>query len=143
MFLLQVSFILILVSLHAHGQQCKFTRQSEYGYALLGNVYNSFIAARLAVCYSVCNTQPDCQSLNYNLADNTCHLNKETKASSPENFARKGSFVYAENPDRGMLFVYGIFYYLHHYSFTSSPRGKPQTIKVAVSPTGKFYFPHF
>ena len=117
MFLLQLTFILILVSLYAHGQQCKFRSRSEYGYALLGNVYNSFIAARLAVCYSACNTQPDCQSLNYNLADNTCHLNKETKASSPENFARKESFVYAENPDRGMLFGYGIFYYLQHSLF--------------------------
>ena len=52
---------------------------SEYGFALLDQVYKSFLADRLVSCYISCNMQSACQSLNYNLADKTCELNNDTK----------------------------------------------------------------
>ena len=76
---------------------------SEYGFALLGHVYKSFLADRLVSCYISCNMQPACQSLNYNLADKTCELNNDTKYFRPRHFLEKVTFVYAENPDSGKL----------------------------------------
>ncbi|XP_015760569.1 PREDICTED: uncharacterized protein LOC107339771 isoform X1 [Acropora digitifera] len=46
-----------------------------------------------------CNSQPTCQSLNYNLADKTCELNNDTKSFRPKYFVKKPAFVYVENPD--------------------------------------------
>ena len=51
---------------------------SQSGYALVDHAYKSVFTGRLASCYMSCNTQPTCQSLNYNLADKTCELNNDT-----------------------------------------------------------------
>ncbi|XP_029201480.2 uncharacterized protein LOC114965923 [Acropora millepora] len=72
---------------------------SQSGYALIHHAYKSFFTRRLASCYMSCNTQPTCQSLNYNLADKTCELNNDTKYYRPKYFVKKPAFVYAENPD--------------------------------------------
>ena len=74
---------------------------SQSGYALIHHAYKSFFTRRLASCYMSCNTQPTCQSLNYNLADKTCELNNDTKYFRPKYFVKKPAFVYAENPDSG------------------------------------------
>ena len=84
------------------GQSCKDHR-SEYGLALVEHVYKSFTADRLATCYSACNTQPACQSLNYNLADKTCEFNNDTKYFRAKYFVEKATSVYADNPDSGKL----------------------------------------
>ena len=84
---------------HVLCQQCEYS-SSEYGVALVGHVYKSFIADRLATCYSACHTQPVCQSFNFNLADNTCELITETKHSRPGDFVEKDDSVYADIPDR-------------------------------------------
>ena len=76
---------------------------SQSGYALVDHAYKSFFTGCLASCYMSCNTQPTCQSLNYNLADKTCELNNDTKYFRPTYFVKKPEFVYAENPDPGML----------------------------------------
>ena len=76
---------------------------SESGYALVDHAYKSFFTGRLASCYMSCNTQPTCQSLNYNVADKTCELNNDTKYFRPKHFVKKPAFVYAENPDSGRL----------------------------------------
>ena len=76
---------------------------SQSGYALIHHAYKSFFTRRLASCYMSCNTQPTCQSLNYNLADKTCELNNDTKYYRPKYFVKKPAFVYAENPDSGRL----------------------------------------
>ncbi|XP_015760564.1 PREDICTED: uncharacterized protein LOC107339768 isoform X2 [Acropora digitifera] len=72
---------------------------SQSGYALIHHAYKSFFTRRLASCYMSCNTQPTCQSLNYNLADKTCELNNDIKYFRPKYFVKKPAFVYAENPD--------------------------------------------
>ena len=101
MALFQVLVILTSVSMQAFGQRCKVTTRPEYGVALVGHVFRSFSVDRLATCYSACNVQPACQSLNFNLADKTCQFNKETKHTRPANLESKETSVYAENPDRG------------------------------------------
>ena len=73
------------------------------GFAVLDHVYVSFFADRLVSCYMSCTTQPDCQSLNYNLADKTCEFNNDTKYYRPKHFVEKATFVYADNPDSGKL----------------------------------------
>ena len=70
---------------------------SQSGYALVDHAYKSFFTGRLASCYMSCNTQPTCQSLNYNLADKTCELNNDTKYFRPKYFVKKPAFVYAAN----------------------------------------------
>ena len=84
------------------GQSCTGYR-SEHGFALVEHAYTSFIADRLATCYSACNTQPACQSLNYNLADKTCEFNNDTKYFRAKYFVEKATSVYADNPDSGKL----------------------------------------
>ena len=102
----QAAFMLSSISLQVFGQGCKPTRRSEYGFVLVGHVFKSFTADRLASCYSACNTRPDCQSLNYNLADKTCQFNNETHRSYPEKLISKDVSVYAENPDRGKSILF-------------------------------------
>ena len=104
--LFQAVFILSSVSFQVFGQRCKLTRRSEYGLVLVGHWYKSFTADRLASCYSACNTRPDCQSLNYNLADKTCQFNNETHRSHPEKLKSNDVSVYAENPDRGKYILF-------------------------------------
>ena len=87
---------------------------SQSGYALIHHAYKSFFTRRLASCYMSCNTQPTCQSLNYNLADKTCELNNDTKYYRPKYFVKKPAFVYAENPDSGRL-QYSFFLHINMY----------------------------
>lgn len=94
--------LLAAFSFSTASNNCKMAG-SQYGVAHLGHVYKSFTVDRLATCYSACNTQPACQSLNYNLADKTCYFNRIAKRS--EDLMELESFVYAENPDRGKTFA--------------------------------------
>ena len=91
--------MLLLYTLVA-GESCK-SHLSEYGFALVDHAYKSFTADRLATCYIACITQPACQSLNYNLADQTCDFNNDTKYYRAKYFVEKATSVYAENPDSG------------------------------------------
>ena len=61
-----------------------------------------------------CNLQPACQSLNYNLADNTCEFNNDTKHFRPKYFVEKPTYVYAENPMQVRLY----FFFFSHRSFS-------------------------
>ena len=90
---------------------------SQSGYALIHHTYKSFFTGRLASCYMSCNTQPTCQSLNYNLADKTCELNNDTKYFRPKYFVKKPVFIYAENPDSGWL-RYSFFLHTTYVSLT-------------------------
>ena len=110
--------VLLLQFLTSHlttaSQQCKgFGHGSHYGLALLDYVYKTFKADRLATCYSACNVEPACQSLNYDLADKTCEFNRTFK--NPEDLTEKPTSVYAVNPDCGkpFLFYTALFHYLH------------------------------
>lgn len=85
-------------------KQCKVKTTSKPGFFLVGYVLKSFTAERLAFCYSTCNTDPSCQSLNYNLASKTCQLNSESRKSQPNSFHAREGFVYSDNPDRGKSF---------------------------------------
>ena len=96
-----LSMVLFLI-LTSTGESCRNV-YSQSGYALVDHAYKSFFTGRLASCYMSCNTQPTCQSLNYNLADKTCELNNDTKYFLPTFFAKKPEFDYAENPDSGKL----------------------------------------
>ena len=90
---------------------------SQSGYALVDHAYKSFFTGRLASCYMSCNSQPTCQSLNYNLADKTCELNNDTNYFRPKYFVKKPAFVYAENPDSGRL-QYSFFLHTKCVSLT-------------------------
>jgi len=95
--------VLLLQFLTSHltiaSQQCKSTGGSHHGLVLLDYVYKAFKADRLATCYSACNVEPACQSLNYDLADKTCEFNSIFK--NPKDLTEKPTSVYAANPDRG------------------------------------------
>ena len=100
---MKISTAVLLQFLTAHlstvSQQCRDTDGSRHGLVLLDYVYKSFKADRLATCYSACNVEPACQSLNYDLADKTCEFNRIFK--NPEDLTEKPTSVYAVNPDRG------------------------------------------
>ena len=81
-------------------QSCKRHR-SVYGFALVNHEFKSFTADRLATCYSACNTQLTCQSLNYDLVNKICHFNNDTKYFRAKYFKEKATSVYADNPDSG------------------------------------------
>ena len=85
-------------------QQCRNTVGSHHGLVLFDYVYKSFKADRLATCYSTCNVEPACQSLNYDLADKTCEFNSVFK--NPEDLTEKPTSVYAVNPDRGKILLF-------------------------------------
>ena len=85
-------------------KQCKVKTTSKPGFFLVGYVLKSFTAERLAFCYSTCNTDPSCQSLNYNLASKTCQLNSESRKSKPDSFHASDGYVCSDNPDRGKSF---------------------------------------
>ena len=101
-----LSFIFIANFFHyaLTSQSCK-NHVSEHRFALVDHIYKSFTADRLATCYIACNTQPACQSLNYNLADKTCEFNNDTKYFRPSYYVKKYTFVYADNPDSGEFSV--------------------------------------
>lgn len=101
----QVAIILISI-LPTHGHQCKVTSRTEHGLVLFDHVYKSFTVPRLAACYSACNIEPSCQSLNYKLADKICQFNNQTRRSKPEKLKLDESFIFAENPDRGTFFFF-------------------------------------
>ena len=96
---IMISFLLSRALVRA-GESCS-KDNSENGFALVDHVYKSFFADRLVTCYMSCTMQPVCQSLNYNLADNTCEFNNDTKHFRPKYFVEKPTYVYAENPDSG------------------------------------------
>ena len=100
--MLSAFLLLVTFSFSTASNNCK-TSGSIYGVGHFGHVYKSFTVDRLATCYSACNSQPACQSLNYNLADKTCYFNRIAKR--PEELVVMESFVYAENPHRGKTFT--------------------------------------
>ena len=102
MLLLPVIFFAVFFRLTLAGQSCQ-NHRSMHGFVLVDHVYKLFTADRLATCYSACNMQPACQSLNYNLADKTCQFNNDTKDFRSEYFVEKATSVYADNPDSGKL----------------------------------------
>ena len=106
MVLLQISnsifLLLFLFPRYANTQHCtQGTLRTHYGIVLKGHIFHSFYTEKLAVCYSACNTNLACQSLNFNLADKTCEFNSEFNRSRPQSLEKSEVHVYAENPDRG------------------------------------------
>lgn len=75
--------------------------RSRHGFVLKGHVFESFTTERVAFCYSACNTNPACQSLNYNLGNKSCEFNSESSRGKPHSFQENVLYVYADNPDRG------------------------------------------
>ena len=96
--------LLIFPTITSAGESCRNV-YSQSVYALVDHAYKSFFTGRLASCYMSCNTQPTCQSLNYNPVDKTCELNNDTKYFRPTYFVKNPEFVYAENPDSGKFFL--------------------------------------
>lgn len=82
-------------------KQCSAVTRSRHGFVLIGHVFKSFTAERLAFCYSACNTDPACQSSNYNLANKSCEFSSESRRSQPGSYKENEIYVYADNPDRG------------------------------------------
>lgn len=83
-------------------QRCnQGTLRTRHGFVLKGHVFRSFVAEKLALCYSACNTSPACQSLNFNLANKSCEFNSEFSKSRPESLIESPVHVFADNPDRG------------------------------------------
>ena len=111
-----LSMVLFLI-MTSTGESCRNV-YSQSGYALVDHAYKSFFTGLLASCYMSCNTQPTCQSLNYNLADKTCELNNDTKYFRPTFFVKKPEFVYAENPYSGKL--RSTFFFSTKYAWTTS-----------------------
>ena len=91
-----ILFLLLFPSVTSAVESCRNV-YSQSGYALVDHAYKSYFTGRLASCYMSCNSQPTCQSLNYNLADKTCELNNDTKYFRPKYFVKKPTFVYAAN----------------------------------------------
>ena len=67
-------------------KECEVDNSSKLGFVLVGYTFKSFTAEDLAFCFSVCNTDLSCQSLNYNLAAKSCELNSESRKSQLDNF---------------------------------------------------------
>ena len=80
---------------------CDAVTRSRHGFVLKGHVFESFPTERVAFCYSACNANPTCQSLNYNLGNKSCELNSESSRSQPHSFQENVIYVYTDNPDRG------------------------------------------
>ena len=80
---------------------CNAVMRSRHGFFLKGHVFESFTTERLAFCYSACNTNPACQSLNYNLGNKSCEFSSESSRSQPHSFQENVIYVYADNPNRG------------------------------------------
>jgi len=80
---------------------CDAVTRSRHGFVLKGHVFESLIAERVAFCYSGCNANIACQSLNYNLGNKSCEFNSESSRSQPHSFQENLIYVYADNPDRG------------------------------------------
>lgn len=74
-------------------KECEADNTSKLGFVLVGYCFKSFTAEDLAFCYSVCNTDPSCQSLNYTLATKSCELNSESRKNQPDNFHGDASHV--------------------------------------------------
>lgn len=122
MVLLQISnsifLLFFLFPRNAAAQRCtQGTLRTHYGIVLKGHVIHSFYTEKLAVCYSACNTNLACQSLNFNLADKTCEFNSEFNRSRPESLEKSEVHVYAENPDRG---EYKMLIISHNYRIKST-----------------------
>lgn len=76
-------------------------------FALVDQVYKSFLADRLVACYVSSTTQPACQSLNYNLADKSWEVNSNTKYFRSKYFVEKPrTFMYVENPDSVTILLF-------------------------------------
>lgn len=107
--LLTLPLLFSLFRFNVAKEQCSQGTGSHHGFVLRGHVFYSFTAERLALCYSACNTNPACQSLNFNLADKTCEFNSEFNKSRPQSLMKSEVHVYADNPDRGEWYI------LRHY----------------------------
>lgn len=100
--LISLQLLIFLFPPKSTARQCgQSTLRTHYGFVFKGHVFQSFTAERLALCYGACNTNPACQSLNFNLADKTCEFNSEFNRSRPESLIKSDVHVYADNPDRG------------------------------------------
>lgn len=109
--ILGFQLLLVLPWLADGSQNCAESLGSTYGYFLRGHVFKSFKSEGILHCYNACNANPACQSLNLNLADNSCEFNSELKRSRLESFEAQEMYVYSENPNRGeqISFCYFIF----------------------------------
>lgn len=95
------SFTLLPSKVWATKLLCNAVTSSRHGFFLKGHVFESFTTERVAFCYSACNTNPACQSLNYNLDNKICEFNSESSRSQPNSFQENVTYVYADNPNRG------------------------------------------
>lgn len=94
-------FALLSSKIAATKLLCDAVMRSRHGFVLRGHVFKSFPTERVAFCYSACNANPTCQSLNYNLGNKSCELNSESSRSQPRSFQENVIYLYTDNPDRG------------------------------------------
>ena len=88
------SFTLLLSRIAATKLLCDAVTRSTHGFVLKRHVFESFITERVAFCYSACNANPACQSLNYNRGNKSCEINSESSRSQPHNFQENMVYVY-------------------------------------------------
>lgn len=99
---LRFPFFLAVIPSNWATHKCgKGTLTTRHGFFLKGHVFHTFPSENLMFCYSACNTNPACQSANYNLITETCDLNSELGRSHPGSLHKSDFHVYADNPDRG------------------------------------------
>lgn len=113
-------FALLSSKIAATKLLCDAVTRSRHGFVLKGHVFNSFITERVAFCYSACNANLACQSLNYNLGNRSCEFNSEFSRSQPRSFQENVIYVYADNPDRGKCLKTPILKSIAHKSKKSS-----------------------
>lgn len=78
-----------------NSQHCR-TASSENGKMLQGHTFQSLMAGNPLECMLKCNTEIQCQSINYEMMTNECELNNRTKEARPEDFVEKRGKLYAK-----------------------------------------------
>lgn len=109
-------FALLSSTIAATKLLCDAVTRSRHGFVLKGHVFESFPTERVAFCYSACNANPTCQSLNYNLGNKSCELNSESSRSQPHSFQENVIYVYTDNPDRGKYLLKNLYKSMAHKS---------------------------
>ena len=108
-------FLILCQTLSVTGapQTCLGAVVSVSGMMLKGHTLNKTKARNWPQCIKACNDDIRCQSLNYDVFEGICELNKRTKEAKPEDFVPSRHRAYmTRSRQRGTVLLYASFSFM-------------------------------
>lgn len=96
--------------------QCK-SQGSIFNKALKRHTFDAFKVNRPDTCIKRCQSEPNCQSLNYVMEGGICELNNRSKEARPDDYVSDPDRIYMSVPFNRGMFPYRELRVQHNYPY--------------------------